>query len=158
VADQQPENSGSLAAARRASVARNAASSEIDGVEPFGEPPIDRFEKLAGFVAPPSIAQQASEARSGAQLEAARALLPRHCKCRVKGGFDFLPIRAWPLAQQVAAKPVELRIIPSRARSLRRCQGLGEHSQPLLDLTCQRESLCRQAEKDQFLATTLPYR
>src|SRR5712691_3073909 len=75
---------------------------QILGIEAFGEPAVDRCEKIAGLAAPRLFGQQAGEADSGAQLEPARALLARNRKRPAISSLDLRPVRGRQSAQQVA--------------------------------------------------------
>src|SRR6266566_3390821 len=54
---------------------------EIRRVEAFGEPAVDRREKVAGFGAPALLAPQPREARRDAQFQRFRPLLLRRIDC-----------------------------------------------------------------------------
>ena len=49
---------------------------QVGSVETFGEPVVNRYEKIAGFAAPALVAAESGEAHGGAQLPELGLLLP----------------------------------------------------------------------------------
>src|SRR5262249_9447605 len=81
-------------------------SSEVARVEAFGEPAVDRGEQFARFGALALIAPQAREARRGAQLEGAGALLAGDGEGAVVAGGGLVGGAA-RRDEQVAGEAVE---------------------------------------------------
>src|SRR5262249_18285738 len=84
---------------------------EIGRAETFREPVVDRGEELAGFDAPPLVAPQSGEARSGAQFPEFRLLLLGDAQgfaVQFRGGLSV------PLPQQqLTFVPIKFRLQPA---------------------------------------------
>src|ERR1700730_480895 len=68
--------SSMISAGSRQFVMQRLCLFQVDGVEAFGEPAVDRREKIAGFGAAALVAAEPGEAHGGAQLPELRFLLP----------------------------------------------------------------------------------
>src|SRR6266566_2909456 len=86
---------------------------EIRRVEAFGEPAVDRREKVAGFGAPALLAPQPREARRDAQFQRFRPLLLRYPYRLRKTRFALG--EASPRHQRHPLEPVDLGLPPALA-------------------------------------------
>src|SRR5215467_10849193 len=112
---------------------------EIRGVEPLGEPAVDRREQIARFGAPVFVAPEAGKARRRAELERTGVLPLRDVVCPPVAlfGFDF----AMRQKEELTAKIEHLREPKKLMRFPGEMNRLREDVHPMVHLVCEQESV-----------------
>src|SRR4029077_3482701 len=86
---------------------------QIARVESFGEPTIDRSEKLASFVPLTLVVPEPRHAHGGAEFPRFRLLSARYSECTLEICFRFRSIGLLRLERDCARDPVGLGLEPS---------------------------------------------
>ena len=116
---------------------------QIDGIEAFGEPAVDRREEIAGFGPPALLAPEQGKARASAQFPELGPLLRGDAE-----GFaiQFLGSLGMSLPQQqLAFLSIQLRCKPTLPCPFRDPQSVVQQGRGLFNLQCDLTRLAKRA-------------
>ena len=108
---------------------------QIERVEAFGEPAVDRSEKIAGLCTPALIAPEPRHAHCGAQFPGLGLLLTRNCERTLEVRFRFHRVRRGRLKRDFTRNAIGLGLEPSFLSSFDCADGIVNVTPSVIELS-----------------------